>query len=103
MADIERSQADVVATRLALRDPEALTDKILASVQRGSDDLARIMASADGFRKVRSDRQQGVGCRFAVSPGCMRSCHVNARARTHLGTGMRRAYSEVTRSSSRSW
>jgi hypothetical protein len=50
VADIERSQADVVATRLELRDPAALTDKILASVQRGSDDLARIMASADGFQ-----------------------------------------------------
>ena len=50
VADLERSQAQVVAARLELRDPEALADNIRASVQSGTDDLARIMASADGFQ-----------------------------------------------------
>ena len=50
VADLERSQSQVVAARLELRDPETLADNILASVQRGTDDLARIMASADGFQ-----------------------------------------------------
>ena len=50
VANLEQSQSQVVAARLELRDPEALADNILASVQRGTDDLARIMASADGFQ-----------------------------------------------------
>jgi hypothetical protein len=41
-----------VALRVELSNPDALAEDISASVQRGSDDLARIMASADGFQST---------------------------------------------------
>ena len=50
VANIERSQSQVVALRMELRDRDKLGHNISASVERGSDDLARIMASADGFQ-----------------------------------------------------
>ena len=50
VADIEKSQADVVALRKKLANPDAVAAEIAASVDAGSDALARIMASADGFQ-----------------------------------------------------
>ena len=46
----EQSQADVVRQRQALRSREQLDEAISASIAAGSDRLARIMASADGFQ-----------------------------------------------------
>jgi hypothetical protein len=52
VADTEQTQKDVVALRLALRDPGGLGTAIEHSVEKGSDKLARILASADGFQAV---------------------------------------------------
>ncbi len=50
VADIEQSQAAVVKLRRQLADPALVAREISESVNNGSDDLARIMASADGFQ-----------------------------------------------------
>jgi hypothetical protein len=50
VADIEKSQSDVVALRKELANPDEVRDRIEESINRGSDGLARIMASADGFQ-----------------------------------------------------
>jgi len=50
VANTSQSQKDVVALRLELRDPEKLRHAIAASVDEGSDRLARILAAADGFQ-----------------------------------------------------
>ena len=50
VADVEQSQPQAVERRLELREPNALAESIAASVERGSDELARIMAAADGFQ-----------------------------------------------------
>ncbi|MEM6730741.1 MAG: hypothetical protein AAF658_04255, partial [Myxococcota bacterium] len=50
VADVELSQADVVALRAELEDPQQVSAAIDASIARGSDELARIMASGDGFQ-----------------------------------------------------
>ncbi len=47
---VEQSQSDLVELRNRLRDPEQLTRDVDASIAAGSDTLARIMASADGFQ-----------------------------------------------------
>jgi hypothetical protein len=47
IADIERSQRDVVALRHELARPQQLVETIAASIDRGSDRLAKIMASCD--------------------------------------------------------
>ncbi|MEJ2297301.1 MAG: hypothetical protein P8X94_02095 [Woeseiaceae bacterium] len=50
--DAERDQANVVALRQRLRDPERVVKAIDTSVSAGSDKLARIMAAADGFQST---------------------------------------------------
>ena len=50
VADIERSQGQVVELQKQLARPGDVAEAIARSVERGSDELARIMASADGFQ-----------------------------------------------------
>ena len=50
VADIERTQAQVANLRRQLSDPGKLESDIAASIQRGADKLARIVAAADGFQ-----------------------------------------------------
>ncbi|MEM6273666.1 MAG: hypothetical protein AAF735_00365 [Myxococcota bacterium] len=52
VADIEQSQSHAVALRSELRSPGSLSESIDRSVARGSDTLARIIASADGFQQT---------------------------------------------------
>ena len=57
VADIEQSQGDVVTLRNRLADPAALREAIAQSVEAGSDALARIMASADGFQVTAGENE----------------------------------------------
>jgi hypothetical protein len=50
VADMEKSQGQVLELREKLGEPNKLTEAIARSVEDGSDALARIMASADGFQ-----------------------------------------------------
>ncbi|MBW8189864.1 hypothetical protein K0504_02355 [Neiella marina] len=50
VADVSQSQSDVVATRQDLVDNNELPKAIAASVAANSDELARLMAQADGFQ-----------------------------------------------------
>jgi hypothetical protein len=50
VADIEKSQSDVVSLIRALREPQQLLDAIDSSINSGTDGLARIMASGDGYQ-----------------------------------------------------
>jgi hypothetical protein len=50
VAEVEQSQAQVVSLLHELRDPAALAESIAQSVEKGSDELARIMAGADAFQ-----------------------------------------------------
>ena len=50
VANVEQSQARVVDLRRLLADPDAVAGAIAESVEKGSDDLSRNMASADGFQ-----------------------------------------------------
>ena len=50
VADIERSQGQVIELQKQLARPDEVAEAIARSVERGSDELARIMASADGFQ-----------------------------------------------------
>ena len=50
VTDAEKTQKDVVALRLLLRDAPALAAAIERSIEAGSDKLARILASSDGFQ-----------------------------------------------------
>ncbi|MFT4604207.1 MAG: hypothetical protein ACI9W4_000936, partial [Rhodothermales bacterium] len=50
VADIEQSQAEVVALKNALGEPAAVASAVSQSVEDGSDALARIMAASDGFQ-----------------------------------------------------
>ena len=50
--DTEQSQAEAIALRKRLADPAALETEVLSSIDEGSDKLARIMASADGFQQT---------------------------------------------------
>jgi hypothetical protein len=50
--EAEQDQAEVVALRRRLHEPEQLTADIDASVSAGSTALARIMAAADGFQST---------------------------------------------------
>jgi hypothetical protein len=52
VADIEKTQSQVVELQKQLADPAKVADAIAESVERGSDELARIMAAADGFQAV---------------------------------------------------
>jgi len=49
VAEIDQSQADAVSLRRQLNDKAAVATAIADSVDQGCDELARIMASADGF------------------------------------------------------
>lgn len=48
--DVEKDQSEVVALQHALANPNAVAEKMQQSFAAGSDKLARIMASADGFQ-----------------------------------------------------
>jgi len=50
VANTEQTQKDVVALRHALRTPEVLQETIADSIEEGSEKLARILASGDGFQ-----------------------------------------------------
>jgi len=50
VANTEQTQKDVVALRLALRTPEAVGQAIAESVASGTEKLAKILASGDGFQ-----------------------------------------------------
>ena len=50
VANTEQTQPDAVALQKELANPEALATAIHESVDRGSDGLARIMASGDAFQ-----------------------------------------------------
>ncbi len=50
VADVEKSQAEVVELSRQLGHRRGLAASIDASVRRGSDELARIMSSCDGFQ-----------------------------------------------------
>ena len=50
VADLERSQSQAVDLRKQLQDPAAVAQSIASSIDRGSDELGRIMARADGFQ-----------------------------------------------------
>ena len=50
VADVEQTQGRVAELRLELADPLSLTESIAQSINHGSDELARIMAAADGFQ-----------------------------------------------------
>lgn len=55
VANIEQSQSQVVALRKQLCNPSELAAIIASSVNNGSDELARIMASSDGFQATREE------------------------------------------------
>jgi len=50
VTNIELTQSQVVELRRVLEKPAAVAEAIEVSVQRGSDDLARIMAGSDAFQ-----------------------------------------------------
>ncbi len=50
VADIEKTQAEVVELRRALADPVEVSEAITRSIDTGTDELARIMASGDGYQ-----------------------------------------------------
>jgi len=50
IAEVEQSQAQVVSLLHDLRDPASVAESIDRSVEKGSDELARIMAGADAFQ-----------------------------------------------------
>lgn len=50
VANVEQSQAQVIALRKDLGNAEDVATSIAVSVDRGTDDLARIMAKGDGFQ-----------------------------------------------------
>jgi hypothetical protein len=50
VVNAEQSQADAVQIRSRLNNPEELGEAITRSIRQGSDNLARIMASGDGFQ-----------------------------------------------------
>ena len=50
VANTQQTQKEVVALRRDLQEPAALNDALCADVAEGSDRLARILASADGFQ-----------------------------------------------------
>ena len=52
----EQAQAQVVELRRALDDPQQLSERIDESIAAGSDELARIMAAADGFQATAEER-----------------------------------------------
>ena len=52
IANNEQFQSQVVDLRARLRQPDAVAEDVVVSVDRDSDELARIMAAADGFQAL---------------------------------------------------
>ena len=52
VANVEQTQAGVVALVRELESPQVVAKAIAQSIEDGSDALARIMAAADGFQKT---------------------------------------------------
>lgn len=52
IADLELDQSKVVALRNELKDKAAVAAAIQSSIEKGADELARIMAAADGFQST---------------------------------------------------
>jgi hypothetical protein len=52
VADIEKTQAEVVALTRELRDPARAESAVAEAVEQGRAELARIVASADGFQST---------------------------------------------------
>ncbi len=52
VANLEQSQSDTVALIRQLSSPEVVNDSIARSVAKGSDTLARIVATGDGLQKT---------------------------------------------------
>ncbi|MGB5211882.1 MAG: hypothetical protein WBP60_15285, partial [Gammaproteobacteria bacterium] len=52
VANLEQSQSEALDLIRQLRDPQTVAAAITASVAKGSDTLARIMAAGDGFQKT---------------------------------------------------
>ncbi len=52
VADVEQSQSQVVSLRKQLADPLSVTEDVAHSIERGSDELARILATADSIQSV---------------------------------------------------
>jgi hypothetical protein len=55
VANTEQTQAQVVALSHRLKKPDVVKQAIFASIAKGSDQLSKIMASADGFQLVREE------------------------------------------------
>ena len=55
VSNTEQSQNQVVGLRNQLLNNNDLIDKIYASIAEGTDQLAKIMASSDGFQLVREE------------------------------------------------
>ena len=55
VADVEQSQHQVVELLGRLKDPRAVAEQIDRSVAKGSDNLARLMAAADGFQAANEE------------------------------------------------
>ena len=59
VANMEQTQSQVVALRKQLSKPAELEELIAGSVNDGSDELARIMASSDGFQATAEENVTG--------------------------------------------
>ncbi|MEM9688511.1 MAG: hypothetical protein AAF917_03445 [Pseudomonadota bacterium] len=59
VANLEQTQSEVVELRRQLRDGDDIAARIDASVARGTDALARIMASSDGFQATAEENVSG--------------------------------------------
>ncbi|TDF39864.1 hypothetical protein EYS14_10245 [Alteromonadaceae bacterium M269] len=52
VANLEQDQSQVAMLNKKLRDPDALANAISRSVDEGNDELARIVATSDGFQQT---------------------------------------------------
>ena len=55
VANLEQNQSQIAALIAELSEPAAVKAKLAADVEKGSDALARIMASADGFQATNEE------------------------------------------------
>ena len=98
VADIERTQADVVSLANRLEDPEGTRDALERSIDAGSDELARIVGSADGFQAAAEEEvaahhyanvlfnllRGGVfGDQYRIPPDDLRQTILNFNSRVH--------------------
>ncbi|MEM7280005.1 MAG: hypothetical protein AAF438_00040 [Pseudomonadota bacterium] len=56
VADVEQSQSRVTRLQKQLKGSEDVTQQLSESIQKGTDELAQIMAAADGFQATAEDR-----------------------------------------------